>query len=263
MSNLVTNLLATPYPLESITKMGRTEEINLQIARGQIMGHSTVNIYGYQTAVTTSFIPLWENATAYTYPGSAITMNLAGSAGDTASILIQGLDANYLQISETLTLTGATAVPTVNKYFRINSMSVAAGSSTNPSGAVTLKDVTNTTTYAQINTGVGKTQAGIYTVPAGYTFYLSRIEGYTSYNGNNANYVNYRNYAIGPSGVAVVSQQAPFSQFYHVQRVMPRPFAEKTDLQIQCSANTGTAVISVAWEGYLIQNDGQALASAL
>jgi hypothetical protein len=260
---LVTNLTATPYPIESITKMGRTEEINLQIARGQIMGHSTVNIYGYQTAVGTSFIPLWENASAYSYPSSAITMNLAGSAGDTATILIQGLDANYVQISETLTLNGATAVPTVNKYFRINGMSVSSGSPTNPSGAVTLKDVTNTTTYAQINTGTGKTQAGIYTVPAGYTFYLSRIEGYTSYNGNNANYVNYRNYAIGPTGVAIISQQAPFSQFYHVQRVMPRPFAEKTDLQIQCSASTGTAIISVAWEGYLIQNDGQALASAL
>jgi hypothetical protein len=263
MSTLVTNLQATPYPIESITKMGRTEEINLQIARGQIMGHSTVNIYGYQTAVTTAFIPLWENATAYAYPNSAITMNLAGSAGDTAQILIQGLDANYVQIQETLTLNGTTVVPTVNKYFRINSMSVVVGSATNPSGAVTLKDVTNTTTYAQINTGVGRTQAGIYTVPAGYTFYLSRIEGYTSDNGNNANYINYRNYAVSPAGVVVVSQQAPFTQFYHVQRVMPRPFAEKTDLQIQASTSTGTAVVSVAWEGYLIQNDGQALASAL
>jgi hypothetical protein len=263
MSNLVTNLQATPYPIESITKMGRTEEMNLQIARGQIMGHSTLNIYGYQPAVTTSFIPLWENATTYTYPGSAINMHLAGSVGDTAQILIQGLDANYVQISETLTLNGATAVTTANKYFRINSMSVAVGSATNPSGAVTLKDVTDTTTYAKINTGVGRTQAGIYTVPAGYTFYLSRVDGYTSDNGNNTNYVNYRNVSVSAAGVVTVSQQSPFTQFYHAQRVMPRPFAEKTDLQIQCSTSAGTAVVSVSWEGYLIQNDGQALASAL
>lgn len=260
---LVTNLQSTPYPLESITKMGRTEDINLQIARGQIMGHSTLNIYGYQPAVTTSFIPLWENATAYTFPSLAITMNLAGSVGDTAQILIQGLDANYVQISETLTLNGATAVPTVNKYFRINNMSVAVGSATNPSGAVTLKDVTNTTTYALINAGVGRTQAGIFTIPAGYTFYLSRVDGYTSFNGNNTNYVNYRNVSTSSAGVTIISQQSPFTQFYHAQRVMPRPFAEKTDLQIQCSTSAGTGAVSVSWEGYLIQNDGQALASVL
>jgi len=58
-------------------------------------------------------------------------------------------------------------------------LSVSSGSATNPSGVVTLKDVTNTTTYAQINTGIGRTQAAIYTVPAGYTFYLSRVDGYT------------------------------------------------------------------------------------
>jgi hypothetical protein len=262
-SNLVTNLQATPYPIESITKMGQFENLELQIARNQIMGHSTVNIYGYQTAVTSAVIPLWENATTYSYPSSAITMNLAGTSGDTAKITIVGLDANYVQISETLTLNGATAVPTVNKYFRINSMVVSQGSATNPSGAVTLKDVTNTTTYAQINAGVGRTQMAIYTVPAGYTLYLTRVDAYTSFNGNNANYVTYRNQSISSNGVVTVTQQSPFTQFYHAQRVMPRPFAEKTDIQIQCSTSTGTAAVSVAVECYLVQNDGQALPSAL
>jgi len=263
MSSLVTNLQATPYAIESVTKVGAYEPFDLQVARSQIMGHSTVNIYGYQTSVTTSVIPLWENATTYTYPSSAITMNLAGTSGDTAKITIVGLDANYLEISETLTLSGATAVPTVNKYFRINSMFVTSGSASNPSGAVTLKDVTNTTTYAQINTGIGRTQMAIYTVPAGYTLYLSRVNAYTSFNGNNANYVTYRNQSVSSSGVVSVTQQSPFTQFYAAQRVMPRPFTEKTDLQIQFSTSTGTAAISVAVECFLIQNDGQALPSAL
>jgi len=263
MSNLVTNLQATPYAIESVTKVGAYEPFELQVARTQIMGHNTVNIYGYQTSVTTSVIPLWENATTYTYPSSAITMNLAGTSGDTAKITIVGLDANYLQISETLTLSGATAVPTVNKYFRINSMFVTSGSASNPSGAVTLKDVTNTTTYAQINAGIGRTQMAIYTVPAGYTLYLSRVNAYTSFNGNNANYVTYRNQSITSNGVVTVTQQSPFTQFYSAQRVMPRPFTEKTDLQIQFSTSTGTAAISVAVECFLIQNDGQALPSAL
>ena len=44
---------------------------------------------------------------------------------------------------------------------------------------------------------------------------------------------------------------------------MPRPFDEKTDIQLQAKTSANTYVVAIAAEGYLIQNDGQALASAL
>ena len=236
----------------SATRQGRTEPFDLQVARGQVDGHSTVNIYGYQPAVATTFIPVWENATAYTYPVAATQMNLAGSVGDTATITISGLDASYAAISENVVLTGSTPVTTTKSYLRINSMNVAVGSATNPSGVVTLKDLTNTTIYAQINAGVGRTQAAIYTVPAGYTFYLSRIDINTSLNGNN--FATYQNKTISASGVVQLTQQAPFAINYHTQRVMPRAFAEKTDIQLMCKVNSSTGAISISQEGYIIKN---------
>lgn len=236
----------------SATRQGRTEPFDLQVARGQVDGHSTVNIYGYQPAVATTFIPVWENATAYTYPVAATQMNLAGSVGDTATITISGLDASYAAISENVVLTGSTPVTTTKSYLRINSMNVAVGSATNPSGVVTLKDLTNTTIYAQINAGVGRTQAAIYTVPAGYTFYLSRIDINTSLNGNN--FATYQNKTASASGVVQLTQQAPFAINYHTQRVMPRAFAEKTDIQLMCKVNSSTGAISISQEGYIIKN---------
>lgn len=243
--------MSTPYI--SQTQFGKYEDFDLQVARGQIQGHSTVNIYGYQPSVATAFIPVWENATDYVYPVAATKMNLAGSVGDTATITINGLDANYVAISENLALNGATPVTTAKSYLRINSMNVAIGSATNPSGAVTLKNLTNTTIYAQINAGVGRTQAAIYTVPAGYTFYLSRIDVNTSLNGNN--FATYQNKTISPAGVVTLTQQAPFAINYHTQRVMPRPFVEKTDIQLQCKVNSTTGAISISQEGYLIKNE--------
>ena len=237
---------------ESQTKFGKFEDFNLQVARGQIPGHSTVNIYGYQPAVAQTFIPIWENATAYTYPASAAQMHLAGSNGDTASISISGLDSGYNQISETLVLNGAIAVTTVKSYLRINGMQVTVGSATNPSGLVTLKDLTDTTIYAQINTGVGRTQSAIYTVPAGFTFYLSRIDVNTSLNGSN--FATYQNKTVSPNGVVQLTQQAPFAINYHTQRVMPRAFSEKTDIQLQCKVNATTGSVSISQEGYLIKN---------
>lgn len=244
--------MANTGTVSSVTQRGLYEPFELQVARGQIAFHSVVNIYGYQAAVATSFIPVWENATAYTYPVAATQMNLAGTAGDTATITIVGLNASYVPISENVVLNGATPVTTTKQFFRINGMFVAVGSATNPSNTVTLKNLTNTTVYAQINAGVGRTQAAIYTVPAGHTFYLQRVNVYTSLNGND--YVTYRNRTASPAGVVTLTQQAPFAVGYEAMRVYPRPFPEKTDIQLQCKVQTGTGAVGVAQEGVLIAN---------
>ena len=244
--------MATNNNVFSMTEHGRTEAFDLQVARGLVPYHSEVNIFGYQAAVGTNQYAVWENVADYVFPVSAQTMNLASdNNADTATILITGLDANYAQIQETLTLNGATAVTTANQYFRINSMQVTTK---NPTGIITLKDTTDTTLYAQINSGFGKTQSTVYTVPAGYTFYLSRIDAYTSTNGSSADFISYRNYSISSTGIATATQQAPFTNTYHAQRVMPRSFTEKTDIQLQARTSANSYVVSIAAEGFLIAN---------
>lgn len=236
----------------SATRQGAYEPFDLQVARGQVDGHSTVNIYGYQPSVGTTSIPVWENATAYTYPVAATTMFVSGTAGDTAKITIVGLNASYAIISEVVTMNGATPVATVNQYFRINSMFVSTGSATNPAGIVYLKNSGGAVTYAQINAGIGRTQAAIYTVPAGYTYFLQRVNVYTSLNGND--YVTYQNKTITAAGVVQVTQQAPFAMGYEALRIMPRPILEKTDIQLMARVQTGSGAVAISQEGYLIKN---------
>jgi len=239
-------------PFVSQTQYGKDEHFTLQVARGQVPGHSTLNIYGYQPTISTTSIPVWENATVYTYPVSASTMYISGTAGDTAQITIVGLNDVYGEIRETVTLNGATPVATTKQYLRINSMFVSIGSATNPAGIVYLKNVGGTVTYAQINAGIGRTQMAIYTVPAGFTFFLQRIAIYTSLNGND--YVTYQNKTISSAGVVQVTQQAPFAISYDALRIMPRPVFEKTDIQLMCRIQSGTGSVAVAQEGYLIRN---------
>ena len=243
---------------QSISRVGVTEPFELQVARGQITGHSTTNIYGTQSGAGNTYLPMWEGGVAYVYPTVAAQMHLSSSvnagADLTATILIQGLDASYNQISETLALNGTTPVTTVKSYFRINSMSVATGV---PTGNILLQDLTDTTLYARINTGNGRTQMSLFTVPAGYTFYLSRINAYSSLNSSGSEYAIYRNYSVSSTGVVNVTQQAPFTESYNALRIMPRPFSEKTDIQLQARTSTATtAWIAIAGEGFLIKNDG-------
>jgi len=65
---------STNNSVMSITRSARTEPFDLQVSRGQIAGHQTLSLFGYQSAVGNTQIPVWENATTYTYPASAATV---------------------------------------------------------------------------------------------------------------------------------------------------------------------------------------------
>jgi hypothetical protein len=253
---------------QSITRTGRYEPFELQVSRGQISLHSPANIFGYGTTPATAglFRTVWENmsTTDYVFPGSALTMQLVSTVNtDTASILIAGLDANYNVLTETLVLNGTTNVPTVNQYFRVNNISVSVGSATNPTGVVTLSN--GGVIYAQINTAtvngvtesIGTSQMGVYTVPAGNTFYGYRYGAYSSFNGNSANYTTYRAITNASSGVQKIIVQTPFNTNYEIQRHFPFPYAAGTDLRFQIASSAATAaVVSINIGGVLIANDG-------
>lgn len=238
----------------SMTQHGRSEPFELQVSRGQVPYHSVVSLYGYQASVTTSFIPVWENAAAYTFPSSAVVMTIASASGATDAgivVKVNGLDANYLMISESVTLNASGTVNTTNSYLRINSMIVTSGS---PAGIITAKN--GGTTYAQINVGIGRTQMSIYTVPAGYTFYLNRAQGFTSTLYTASQFTTYRSQVTGSNGVTTVFAQRPFVSNFLVERSYPNAYAGQTDIQWQVQTNTGSAAIGLAFEGVLIANDG-------
>jgi len=245
----------------SVTRNGAYEPFDLQVSRGQIYGHNTISIFGYQSAVGNTKIPVWENATTYTYITSASTLTLASSSASddtSAKILISGLDANYNQISETLAMNGVTGVTTVNSYFRVNSLlmvSPGTGQTTNV-GTITLKQSSNI--VAQINPGISKTQSTIFTVPAGYSFYLDLAEVNTSNSYTSANIVTYSVQAINNNtGVKLQVLQQPFVSIYTANRSSdPFIYTEKTDIQWQLVTSTSTTIAAgLIITGKLVQNN--------
>jgi hypothetical protein len=259
---LTTNLQQTSPP-HSVTVQGAYEPFDLQVARNQIMGHQVLSLFGYQSAVGNTKIPVWENATTYTYITSASTLTLVSSSASddtTAKILISGLDSNFNPISETLALNGLTGVTTVNSYFRVNSllMTSPGTSQTTNAGTITLKQSSNI--VAQINAGIGKSQSAVYTVPAGYTFYLDLAEVNTSNSYTSSNIVTYSVQAINnTTGVKLAVLQQPFVSIYVANRSSdPFAYTEKTDIQWQLVTSTATTIAAgVIITGKLIKNNSQ------
>jgi hypothetical protein len=259
---------------DSITRNGKFEPFDLQVGRNQISGHQPVEIFGYSTAVGSSALgPLWEGLTLsggnYTYPGSAGVVVLLSASGATdANLVVQvnGLDSNYNLLSEQVKLNGSGTATTTNSFFRINGMFVTNGVN---AGNITGKIAT--VLYAQINAGVGQTQMSIYTVPAGYTFYLTYVQanasiGFTSstymtyaeYNKFNiANTIVENGYTYTVNGNTSLLSQSPFVQIFEVPYTVPAAHPAGTDIQYQLKASTGSPYTgSIFAGGYLVQNDG-------
>jgi hypothetical protein len=228
---------------------------NIPIADGTVEGYSVRNIFGTTggaaNIVTTEFRTPWEEASNYTFPSSASTLSLVSSAiGDTtAVVLIQGLDENFLSVSETKTLTGTTPITTSNSYLRVNDMIIISGNAT---GNVTLGDGVNN--YAVILAGNGRCQKAVYTVPAGYCFFLTRIDAFcTDANGGKA--ARFRNFLVSNNASARELRVADTTFFENMNIVRQAPFKydEKTDIEMQLRSLSGSTFGSVFAEGILVQ----------
>jgi hypothetical protein len=245
-------------PVAGSTSAASNAPWYVQVARGLVPGCSVVNIFGYNASMTTTACLVWELGnvpTQYVYPTAAAQLSIvSSSASDTSakSVLIIGLDASYNLISETKTLNGTSAVTTVNSYLRVNSVimtnSVNTGAITVTSSSPSASNV-----VAKIDAGIGKNQAALYTVAAGYTLYGNRFSGFSAVSGSQyAQWIAKSSNAT--TGQSFTVAQSPYLSTYVIQRTAPFTFTEKTDIQWQGQASTGTHPIGVNVEGVLISN---------
>jgi hypothetical protein len=173
--------------ISSVTRGGAYEPFELQVSRGQIQGHRNVTVFGFNPDVDTAQVSVWPLSSLITFPAAALQMTVSStSANDTSSgtgartVVIQGLDANYNEVTETVTLNGQTAVTMTASLLRVNYAYVAtAGSGNGSAGDIYIGTGTVTagvpaTTYDIIKFDYNTTITGSYTIPAGYTGYVSQ-----------------------------------------------------------------------------------------
>lgn len=171
----------------SITQNGRFEPFELQVSRGQISWHRSVVVFGYNSDVDTAVETVWPHGGILGFPAAALQLSVSSdNANDTSAgtgartVYLEGLDANYNVISETVTLNGQTAVTTVRSYLHINNCYVlTAGSGNSAAGTIYFGTGVVTagvpaTVYDVIQFDYNARITGSYTIPAGYTGYVSQ-----------------------------------------------------------------------------------------
>ncbi len=246
------------------------------LAEGEIAGHSLVNKFGYNGAVTSTLQPV---ATAATYqtPTTAQSLEIVSSdANDTAAgsgaqkVIVEGLDASWNVQTQEVTLNGTTAVAITGTWLRVyrayvsESGTYATEAAGSHAGTLTIRLTGAGATWAQIALGVGgfplgQTDIGAYTIPAGYTGYMlaktMNVESDKSPNvvwfrRENADDVTapYPAMRLFERHAGVVGQASIRMPSPHV--TLP----EKTDIGVLAHVATGTAAISVEFQILLVAN---------
>ena len=246
-------------------RMGYPDVFQDQVALGIVPGFTGFRKFGMNDSVagTSTLQEVWPIGTPRTLPAAAAVcavssddVNDDGSPASTGALTltIEGLDANYLEISETITLNGTTTVNTTKSFLRINRAYVAtSGSSKFNEGNITI--TIGGATQAYVEAEEGQTHQCMYTVPADkyllvkqYRWTLGRMAGSTDcqvgglimlFGSNTWRYIS-DIYGYGPEN--------------YVNDNSATLIPPKTEVRM-ITVSSGTTQISGIFAGYLIESN--------
>lgn len=256
----------------SISRVGKTEPFELQVARGQISYHKTNFKFGFNPDIDNALETVWAQGGLYTYLSVASTLYISSSStaddvGNTGatSAKVSGLDANYNEVSVTVDLDGQDAVQLgdASNWIRVNRIQVmSAGSGGANAGVLyvgteaTPSSGVPTNKYATVAIGDNQTLMALWTVPRGYTAYLTQTDMTVATEQNNK-YATISLLSRPYGGVFNVQDRfVKESSSHHQQYQFPLAFAEKTDLEVRAIASSAAAdcAVSAAMDFIYIEN---------
>ncbi len=162
--------------------------IGLAVSMGKMPGYRTVDKFGENPDIDTGTDPedIWEGGGVYQYDatGTAPIVSLASdSVADTMDIMVQGLDIDGEEVTQTLTLTGTTRVALTTPLWRVYRMANEGVEGEDIDGTVfcytgtgSVPSIGDPEVRAIIDDGNNQTLMALYTIPKGEVGFLFRGE---------------------------------------------------------------------------------------
>ena len=234
---------------KQIKQLQSTNATEWEIALGEIDNASSIDKFGLNPSVGTSFETVWDAGGIYAYPSSAVAMTVTSDAAGTdngVEVTVVGLDTDYNEVSDTVTLAGVGTATTTQTFIRVYRAYVSNG--TAPTDNIVIANTG--TTYAQITYPYNQTLMAVYTIPAGYVGYI--VAGNVSSTKDKdvtAKLIFTPENGVRLTKGVVLTPGTPFQRTW----VVPQAIPAKTDVEIQCKAGA-TGEVAAGFEIVLVKD---------
>lgn len=229
----------------------------IQIYQKKI-NHRAIFKFGYNTSIGTTEATVWDQGGIYTYLLSASVLKLSSSDNsDTSTVVIYGLDENWNEISETIVLTGQTAVNTANSYIRIYRGTVISGQPLGNiyAGTGTVTAGVPANIFMKILATENQTLMAVWSVPAGYTGYIYQVSissGSSLANKYIISRLKVREFGEVFRTRLVLAQHNTTTTF---DKAYPTIVPEKSDIEIRAESSSGTDNVSATFTVVYVKNE--------
>lgn len=231
-----------------------SSDFYLEVAKGNVPGHSILNVAGNNPLVGTVVEEVWDPGGILVYPTVNESWEIfSANANDTAAgtgaqeVTIRYLDDAYIeQTPIVLATNGGTVSLGISDGFRfLNARVTAIGSSGLNEGNITIRVTGAGATRGQINATNNESQDSHLTIPAGKTGFI--LTFYHEINKNeDINFIYKR--TDGDNGIfrTIFSSSLYQDQTGLVPKAPADALPEKTDLKALCvSSNTNARATSI------------------
>lgn len=231
--------------------MVRLPNYGLGIAKGQFDDITHIHKFGAVPAMSQNTTGTIWDVNDTTYPWSSFdtagTLSIpAVNASDNGkSIVLVGLDNDYLELTETVTVSSSGATTTTQSFKRIFRAYVTNGSVTNVGDIVVQK---GGTTVATIKAGKAQTLMAVYTVPAGKTGYILKGVATCQAGADATGNMFVRYFGQDSFRVGHTFEVSGTGGEYLYDFGVPVKIPAKSDIDVRCSVRSNNARVTAAFD---------------
>ena len=254
-----------PFSINGLPRVS-PEDFDLQVSSSNLTGHSGVHKFGHNPTVGTPTEDVWSVGGTLTWLSANTAMEVVSSGIDTSAgngartIFIDGLDGSFNPQSEIVTLNAGTQA-TANSYTRINRAYVLSTGTYHGTNAndIDIQVSSGGAIQARIAAGQGQTEKTHYTIPAGFTGYLTQysasVDATKTSDVSLWMYQNADDWVSGFDGGmrligTNVGMEGGFVNNFRFYPILP----EKTDIWWTAMTSAGSSSVEATYDLIIVKN---------
>lgn len=223
-------------------------DFRFSIATGKILGLSQREVYGYNSDINGTYEPVWQQGGNFPYPTSNQTLNIVSTSANDASgnvgvreVRVEYLDSNFNTKIVDVEMDGLSPVQVATDFFRMqHAHSIQVGANADAEGAISLSYGANV--VGLIPAGGNEIKNSQYTVPNGYTAYITGASISASKGGDLAFLLEYRDAATANSPFIAGNQVDIFEEGIYFDLPTYYVVPEKYDIRIRAKSGQGSNI---------------------